>query len=108
MRKITLEPVDNGLIKTITDDNYNGAGRQLEKKEIYILNDTVENSEKLILDIISDLGLFLGNDFDKNVLSLSKEFGNKYQLTGDDLLTERKKLTVKLNNLKQTNQKALI
>jgi hypothetical protein len=104
MKKFILEQVDNGLIKTVIDDNSDGAGKKMEKKEIYILDSSsIADSQKLIVDLISDLGLFLGNDYDKDKLSINKSYGPKYILNQTELMEERKRLTHRLQELKQMN-----
>lgn len=100
MIKYVLEPVDNGIIKTIIDDNIDGAGKKLEKKEIYILEDKVINTEKFLMNLIEDLGLYLGNAHDKNTLAINKVYGDNYKLNNNELMEERKKLTHRLNKLK--------
>jgi hypothetical protein len=105
MRKIVIEPIDNGLLKTIVDTNYDGAGKKYVKKNIYLLKENcVHDTELFLKDLIEDLGLYLGNDYDKDVLSINKIPGNKYQMNSNELIEERKKLTVKLNELKQLAQ----
>lgn len=103
MRKITLEPVDNGLIKTVYDDNYDGAGKIMDEKKIYILDDNVTSSYKFLIDLIDELGLFIGNDYDKDTLSIERSFGPKYDLDSKEVMNERKKLTHRLNELKKIN-----
>lgn len=103
MKRFILEPVDNGLIKTVIDDNSDGAGKVIEEKKIYILNDLVQNSYALIKDIIDDLGLFVGNDYDKDKLYLETNFGSKYNLNQTEITEERKRLTHRLSELQSMN-----
>jgi len=100
MRSVILEPVDNGLVKIARDDNYDGAGKLFSEKKIYVLDATIESTEKFLIDLIDDLGLFVGNDYDKSVLSFQKSFGAKYKLKKTDILEERKKTAIKLTKLK--------
>lgn len=100
MRKIVLEPVDNGIIRTILDDNIDGIGTKFEEKKIFILNDSIDNTEHFINSLISDLGLYTGNPNDKSILQLEKRYSENYNLTNEERLMERKALTVKLNKLK--------
>ena len=108
MRTIILEPVDNGIIKTVTDDNYNGDNKLFEEKKIYLLRDNIEDSETFLRGLISDLGLFLGNDYDKCCIHINKSYGTKYQLNHNELMEERKHLTNRLNKLKSLSSHTLL
>lgn len=105
MRKIFLEPVDNGLIYTASDDNIDGAGKKFEKKELFVLKDNINETERFLNFIIQDLGLFTGNPIDKQNLVLKKDYGIYYNLSNTEVQEERKKLSVKLNKLKRIKEK---
>ena len=98
--QITLEPVDNGVIKTIVDNNINGAGERFEKKEIFLTNDNINDTQKFILSLMKDLGLYTGNPNDKKVLSIEQKYSERYSLTVKEKQDEKKKLSIQLNKLK--------
>lgn len=100
MRNVVLEPVDNGIIKIVSDDNLDGGGKQLEIKKIYSLEDNVDNSIKFLTDLISDLGLYIGNEHTSKMLDIGTRAGKEYKMTPSELIEARKKLTkesIKLN-----------
>lgn len=99
--KIILEPIDNGVIKTVIDDNVDGAGKTMEKKIFFELNDDVLNTEQFIHSIIKDLGLYTGNPADKEVLKIERSYGANYYLSTNEAQEARKKLTTELNKLKR-------
>lgn len=98
--KIIIDTAENGLIQTIIDNNYDGAGKIFEQKKIFTIDDNIENTEKFIRTLIEDLGLFTGGISDKYNLIIGKEFGSRYVLNKSELSVERKKLAMKLNRLK--------
>ena len=99
--KIVLEPIDNGILKTVIDDNVDGAGKYMEKKSFFILDDNVLHTEAFLNSFIKELGLFTGNPADKEVLKVEKSFGSNYYLTTIEAQEARKKLTTELNRLKR-------
>ena len=104
--KIILEHTDNGIIKHIIDDNIDGGGKMLERKEIFILDDDIMNTEKFLKTLIKDLGLYTGNPDDKEVLRLEKTYGPEYYLSTNEAQEKRKILTSELNRIKRlTTQK---
>lgn len=105
MLKIILEPVDNGIIRTIIDDNDKGAGEKMEKKEIFLTGDNVENTERFLRKLIFDLGLYTGNPTEKRTLLVGNTYGKDYQMSHKEIFEEEKRLNVRLNqlrNLKET------
>lgn len=80
MVKITLEVADNGIIKTITDDNSNGAGEPLEKKKVYVFENDENHIEKIkfFFDLAEELDIDTGNKFDDNNLVMTLDWGNSY------------------------------
>jgi len=105
MRKLVLEPIDNGMIvKTILDDNIDGAGKKLSKKRVFQLTDNVTDTENFLLSLIEDLGLFTGNVNDQNMLSIKQVHGSKYQMNATEISDERKRLSLRLSELKSIKQ----
>ena len=47
MIKVILELASNGVIKTVTDDNINGAGDKLENKTVYGFEDDVNFRKRI-------------------------------------------------------------
>lgn len=101
MRRIILEPVDNGLIQTILDDNIDGVGTKFEQKKIFILGDDITLTEAFLKNFITELGLYTGNQNDKDNLHIEKRFGDNYKMTSEEKIKQRKVLTVQLNKLKE-------
>tara|TARA_R110000787_G_scaffold230433_1_gene337937 strand:- start:536 stop:913 length:378 start_codon:yes stop_codon:yes gene_type:complete len=83
MLKVRLEIVSNGIIKTIIDDNFNGAGKSHEEKVVYVTemdkNNSYLNTMKLFYEVASDLGIDMGNKFDKEVLEFKRSWGSHYE-----------------------------
>ena len=104
MIKIVLEPVDNGIIRTIIDDNDKGAGELMEKKEIFVTGDNVENTERFLKKLISDLGLYTGNPVEEQTLYLGKTYGKDYQMSHKEIFEEEKRLNVRLNQLRNLKE----
>ena len=104
--KIIIEHADNGIIKTIIDNNINGAGGKLKKQILYQnTSNSLELTKNFINDLIRDLGLEIGNDYSKNVLVIRNDFGKKYNMTEQDYLSRKKVLKSELNIInKQLNE----
>jgi hypothetical protein len=89
MLKIELELADNGVIKTASDDNYNGAGQLFEQRKLYVLeNDSLQyfESTKLMLnDMISDLGIDVGGKHDPIQLSVGIDWGEAYMPSVEEI-----------------------
>ena len=55
MMYLTLEPVDNGVVKIIEDDNINAAGEKYESKIVYDLDaGGLERTTQLLQDVVLD------------------------------------------------------
>ena len=85
MVDLKLEIVSNGIIKTVKDTNYNGAGEVKSIKTVYDtegdkINGYV-NTMKLFYDVSDDLGIDMGNKFDQNVLGYQIKWGTHYEPT---------------------------
>ena len=91
MIKITLESADNGVIKTVVDDNINGAGERFESRTVYDLdlNDiTHSQTVRFFYELCEDLGIDTGNKFSKNNLYLKTDWGKSYAPTNVELKTK--------------------
>lgn len=100
MHKVILEIADNGVIKTIEDDNINGAGKFYQKKTIYEFNNGFKNKTKFFNDISDDLGIDLGNNYDKSVLNFTVDWGSKYEPNKNEIIDKISELQIKIDSLK--------
>ena len=101
MVKITLEIANNGTIKTIIDDNSNGAGSQLEKKIVYdFANDSFKRKMEFFHDIANDLGIDTGNAFDKNNIVMKIDWGKNYAPTKKEIENKIKSFEIEIGALK--------
>ncbi|MFW9950504.1 MAG: hypothetical protein ACFFKA_10320 [Candidatus Thorarchaeota archaeon] len=98
MVKIILEIAENGVIKTIRDDNSNGGGETLEEKTVYDFTDSVKFKKQIrfFYELAEDLGIDTGNKFQRNNLKMSVEWGSHYEPSIKEVsgLISRKKLEV--------------
>ncbi len=110
MVKITLEVADNGIIKTINDDNSNGAGESLEKKRVYEFDKDVfhENKIKFFYELAEELNIDTGNSFENNNLVMDIGWGNSYIPTTEDIELKIKLLKAEIDFLKQRMLKPIL
>jgi hypothetical protein len=103
MITIKLEIASNGVIKTVTDNNYNGAGSNHEKRTVYETENDEEfnNTVRFLYDLSDDLGIDLGNKFNKNVLNFELGWGDKYEPTYDEVKRLVKETSKNLKELRQ-------
>lgn len=87
MQKITLEVADNGIIKTIVDDNINGAGERLEIKTVYNLErgDITQTKMELLYELSEDMGVHLGNSKQQDQIKIISEWGENYSPTEKEI-----------------------
>lgn len=80
MQVITLEIADNGIIKTIVDDNINGAGEKFESKVVYDLerHDSIDNKIALLWELAEDMGVDMGNSKQPEQIKIISEWGEHY------------------------------
>jgi hypothetical protein len=102
MVKITLDIADNGTIKTISDDNSNGAGGQLEQKTVYDFDNDKNHKRKIefLYELTNDLGIETGNKHDKNNLLMKIGWGGSYLPTEKEVLNKIKSLEFEIDALK--------
>lgn len=86
MQTITLEIADNGIIKTIVDDNINGAGEKFESKVVYDLerHDSIDSKIELLFTLAEDMGVYLGNSKQPDQIKIISEWGEHYTPTKDE------------------------
>ena len=87
MQLITLEIADNGIIKTISDDNINGAGESFEIKTIYNLEkgDIVETKMELLYELSEDMGMHLGNSKQSDQIQIISGWGEHYEPNKEEI-----------------------
>ena len=102
MVKITLDIADNGIIKTISDDNSNGAGGQLEQKTVYDFDHDKHHKRKIefIYELTNDLGIDTGNKHEKNNLVMKLDWGGSYLPTEKEVINKIKSLEFEIEALK--------
>jgi len=90
MHVITLELADNGLIKTVADDNINAAGENYEAVVVYDFESSNSNETKIkfLNDISMDAGLELGNPRDKKQIKIVQEWGESYLPTPEEITSK--------------------
>ena len=105
MIKIYIEPAENGVVKTVQDDNINGAGEFFDSKKVYDLEDDngrdYINTQAFLEDVIKDLGIDTGNTFSRDTLILDIDWGEKYQPNKEDIQTKIANLKLTIDMLKK-------
>ena len=98
MQTISLKVADNGVIKTVNDDNINAGGELFESTVVYDF-ETIENKIKFIEDICIDIGLSFGNTRNKNQISVNSGWGDNYVPSKKEALEKIKSLQNKITIL---------
>ena len=100
MLEVKLEIASNGVIKTVSESNFNGAGVGKTVRCVYETENDKKNSYvntmKLFYDISDDLGVDFGNKFDSSVLSFKTGWGTHYEPTLKDIQRIKKELSEEL------------
>lgn len=100
MITIKLEIATNGIIKTIIDDNYNGADELNEWKTVYETDGDsskgFENTIAFLSDLSDDLGIDLGNKYSSEVLSFGVNWGSHFEAEERHLKDKIKELSEEL------------
>lgn len=83
MLSIGIEPADNGLIKTLVDDNVNGGGEEFESRQVYDFEGPMKrtNQIKFFKDLVFDLGIDVGTDLDPDQVKIIVGWGAQYRGT---------------------------
>jgi len=101
MMFLTLEPVDNGVVKIIEDDNINAAGERFESKTVYDLDaGGLERTAQLLQDVILDLGLDAGSEEDSQKIEIKLAWGKNYKPKQDELKAKIEQMEKELEKLK--------
>lgn len=88
MITIELSNASNGIIKKITDTNYNGAGERFEEVIVYQIDNKEHRFEAItefLYEISADLGLDLGSDFSNTQLSIDVDWGDEYIPSSEEI-----------------------
>jgi hypothetical protein len=111
MIQIKLSNAENGIIKSITDSQYNGADQSVEIVRVYELDeegeDYFDKISLLLLDISRDLGLNLGGNFDRDQLVFDVSWGEKYIPTIEEVNERIKELKEELKDLNMYKKEIL-
>jgi len=93
MIKINLQNASNGVIKTVIDNQYNGANQTAEIIKVYEIEE--ESSEtyfdrvsELLFDIARDLCLFTGSEVGPVKMDIITDWGVDY-LPSDEEIDQR-------------------
>jgi len=107
MQIVTLEIADNGIIKTIIDDNINGAGELFESKTVYDFerHDTLESKIELLYQLSEDIGLDLGNSKQADQIQITSGWGDEYKPTEEEIIEYIQDLENELKDLKNMLKK---
>jgi hypothetical protein len=94
--KITL--ADNGVIKTVYDDNINAGGESYESTTVY---DFGEQSVKIkfIKELCTDIGLSFGNSKSKHQIQVIEAWGPDYKPSNAEKLEKIKSLQLDLKSI---------
>jgi len=106
MMYVTLEPVDNGVMKIIEDDNINAAGEKYEAKIAYDLeNGGLERTAQFFNDLILDLGIDVGSEEDRKKLEIKIGWGANYKPKQEELKVKIAQLEKELAHYKALQTK---
>lgn len=83
MQTVNITLADNGVIKTVVDDNINAGGESYESAVVYDFTDQ-PSKIKFIEDLCIDIGLTFGNSKSKNQIKIIETWGNDYIPTEKD------------------------
>jgi hypothetical protein len=104
MIKINLQNASNGVIKTVTDNQYNGADQTAEIIKVYEIED--EKSEtyfdrvsELLFDVARDLCLYTGSDLGPIKMDIVIDWGLGYLPTEEEIDSRIKELKTEIKEL---------
>lgn len=105
MVKIILMPANNGIIKKIIDDNYDGGNEKFSEINIYECSLADKNDytyiKRFFYDTCEELGINLGGKYNKKTLKIKEEWGTHYKPTQEDIEFKIKELETEINLLKE-------
>jgi len=102
MIKILLDIASNGVIKTVTDNNINGAGDIFERKNVYNFEDdeSFEKRIQFLYELCEEIGIETGNTYDKDTLIFTVEWGVNYTPVLQEVNNRIKEISSVLKELK--------
>jgi hypothetical protein len=102
MLTIGIEPADNGVIKTLVDDNVNGGGEEFESRQVYEFEGPMKraNQIKFFKDLVFDLGLDIGTELDPDRIRIALDWGSQYEPTDSEI---KKKIQTLEREIKRLN-----
>lgn len=104
MQRITLDIADNGIIKTVSDDNINAAGEKFESKVVYDLEngDTISTKMNLLYELSEDMGIELGNSKQPDQIKIICDWGENYQPeTSEEIIARIEEIQTEIDSLKE-------
>lgn len=102
MQEISIRLADNGVIKSVFDDNINGGGEEYESTIVYEFDSTI-NKIRFIEELCVDIGLEFGNSNSKNQIQVREGWGSSYTPSEKEISFKIKNLKARISNLEQTN-----
>lgn len=98
MQIITLSIAENGIIKSISDDNINGAGESFETIKVAEFK-TNEDKIKFIKELCLELGINFGHISSQNVITIKEEWGSHFKPNAEQIDEKIKKLKNEIQKL---------
>ena len=98
MQIVKLQLADNGIIKTVHDDNINGGGESYESATVYEF-DTIPDKITFIEELCIDIGLEFGNSKSKSQIQIRSDWGSTYMPTQKEIGFKIKNMKLQLKEL---------
>ena len=101
MLSIGIEPADNGVIKTLVDDNVNGGGEEFESRQVYEFDGPMKRSNqvKFLKDLIFDLGMDIGTELDPDLVRITMNGGSQYKGSDSEIKNKIQALEKEIKRL---------
>lgn len=100
MQQVKLQLADNGVIRTVIDDNINGGGESYESTTVYEFN-TIPNKIRFIEELCVDIGLEFGNSKSKTQIQIRSDWGSTYKPTQKEIDFKIKNLEAYIKQLRK-------
>lgn len=101
MLSIGIEPADNGVIKSLVDDNVNGGGEEFESRQVYEFDGPMKRSNqvKFLKDLIFDLGMDIGTELDPDLVRITMNWGLQYKGSDSEIKNKIQALEKEIKRL---------
>lgn len=101
MLSIGIEPADNGVIKSLVDDNVNGGGEEFESRQVYEFDGPMKRSNqvKFLKDLIFDLGMDIGTELDPDLIRITMNWGLQYKGSDSEIKNKIQALEKEIKRL---------